>query len=350
MKKTYLIITFLLFAVLLVGCSLSPTNSEAVRDKAKASSISQYYPFKENRIYDYQGIGNEFAEQQTFFEYIEGNKAQIKVSNGGTNLIKVMEVTEEALIEVYYEAEFYHIENMISKSNEKKDILLKEPLEVGSSWQDIDGHKRSITGVDVSVETPSNTYKAIEVTTELGDNIKSIRYYAKDTGLVASIYEDENGQVKTLLASILEKPLDITIKTFYPVVEDSDIKTLYLDQKIQFHTNDKIEKIIEDLLKNPPFDDLIPVLTPGVKINTIIFDPVNWLLKIDFSSELITEMNMGSTGEVEIVKSLVNTLGTFYDVEDVYISVDGKPYESGHIGLLEGESFKVDLESIEEFK
>ena len=59
---------------------------------------------------------------------------------------------------------------------------------------------------------------------------------------------------------------------------------------------------------------------------------------------------MGSALETEILKSIVNTMGKFYDVENVFISIDGKPYESGHYSLKEKESFKVDTEGIEEIK
>lgn len=348
MKKNLLLILFLVFALTVGGCSQIIGNSEGGIDIENKISISDYFPFKENAYYDYEGIGNEFAEQQSFFEYIEGNKAQIKISNPGTTVIKVIEYKEDALIEIYYEAEFYHVENMINNSSEKQDILLKEPLEVGNSWSDPDGHKRSITGVNMEIETPYGDFMAIEVTTELGESARTKKYYAKDVGLVASIYEDKSGQVKTLLKSLKEIPLEINIKTYYPLF--SDIKTVYTNSKIQFNTNEKIEKILEGVLKNPPSEGLLPVISQGTVINTIVLDRGQWVLKADFSKELLREMNMGSSQEGEMLKSLVNTLGDFYDIDQVYISIEGKPYESGHNGLIEGESFKVDLENIEEFK
>lgn len=347
MKRNLLLMLFLVFALAVGGCSQIIGNSEDGLDIEKEITISDYYPFHVNAYYDYEGIGNEFAEQQTYFEFIEGNRAQIKIANPGTTMIKVLEYTENTLTEVYYEAEFYHIENMINSSSEKKDILLKEPLEVGNSWSDSEGHKRSITAVDKDVDTPYGQSKAIEVTTELGESTRTKRYYAKDVGLVASIYEDENGQVKTLLKSIKEMPLQSEILSYYP--SKSGIATLSIKTKIEFRTNDKIEKILEYTLKNPPSDKLTPVLSEGTVINTIVLDRGKWILKVDFSEELLSEMNMGSSGEREMLKSLVNTLGTFYDTDQVYISIDGKPYESGHYGLKEGESFKVDLENIEEF-
>ena len=352
MKRNLLVILFLVLVITAIAFSQIIGNSEEATILGKKSSISEYFPFKENTHYDYEGIGNEFAEQEMFFEFIEGDKAQIKISNPGTTVIKVLEITEESLSEIYYEAEFYHIENMINKSKEKTEILLKEPLEVGNSWNDSEGHKRSITEINTEIDTPYGKFEAIEVTTELGGNTRSMKYYAKDVGLVASIYEDENGQVKTLLKSLKETPLQSEVLLFFPVYDEKTNDTLIVsvNHKFEFSTNERMEKIIEKTLKNPPSERLFPVISEGTIINTIILDRVKWALKVDFSKELLTEMNMGSSQEGEMLKCLVNTLGTLYDMDQVYISVDGKPYESGHFALMDGESFKVDLENIEEFK
>ena len=44
-------------------------------------------------------------------------------------------------------------------------------------------------------------------------------------------------------------------------------------------------------------------------------------------------MNAGSGGENLILQSIVNTFGNYYGVEKVCLTVDNKPYESGHIVL-----------------
>ena len=43
-------------------------------------------------------------------------------------------------------------------------------------------------------------------------------------------------------------------------------------------------------------------------------------------------MNAGAGGENLILQSIVNTFGNYYG-EKVYLTVDNKPYESGHIVL-----------------
>ena len=129
-----------------------------------------------------------------------------------------------------------------------------------------------------------------------------------------------------------------------------DISTAYVIQGIEFATNDNIEEILENIMKNPPNEKLLPTISIDTKINRIDLDRESWTLKVDFSKELLEDMNAGSSLEMEILKSITNTLGKFYDVEKVYLSIDDKPYESGHFGIKAGEYFSVDTTDIEEFK
>jgi spore germination protein GerM len=73
------------------------------------------------------------------------------------------------------------------------------------------------------------------------------------------------------------------------------------------------------------------------------------VVKVDFSDELLDHMNIGTAMESEVLKSIVNTFGKFYDAEKVYISVNGRPYESGHFALRNEDGFLVDTEEIEKF-
>lgn len=57
-------------------------------------------------------------------------------------------------------------------------------------------------------------------------------------------------------------------------------------------------------------------------------------------------MNYGGGGEWLALQSLVNTIGHYYDVDEVVLTVDGEPYASGHILLEAGEGIKV-LQEVE---
>lgn len=281
------------------------------------------------------------------FEFIEDNRAQLKIFNPGTVVVKVLEYDDGELREIFSEGEFYHIENMLNISSEKTNIILKEPLKVGTSWSTSEGYKKSVTGLDVTVETPYKTFKALEVTTEFGEGRKQLNYYVKGMGLVASIYKDGDFEVKTLLEEVENEPYQMDIRFYYPMEED--IKTAYMDKDIEFNTNGSIKEILEYNIKNPGKKGLIPPISKNTKINSIELDRGNQIVRVDFSKELLSEMNAGSAMEMEIIKGIVNTFGNHYGVEKVYISTEGTPYSSGHFALKEDEFFTVDYTNIEEY-
>ena len=77
MKKRLLLTTILLIIVLtFTACTKikkpednitsEEDNTRIIEPKEEAITIKDYYPFKENTIMEYEGVGNEFAEQDTF--------------------------------------------------------------------------------------------------------------------------------------------------------------------------------------------------------------------------------------------------------------------------------------------
>lgn len=89
--------------------------------------------------------------------------------------------------------------------------------------------------------------------------------------------------------------------------------------------------------------DITPLLTNNVKINKLSLNTAEKKVYIDLSNNFVSEMNAGSGLESDILQCITNTLGDYYHVKNVYISLDGKPYSSGHIELSsEDDSFTVD--------
>ncbi len=358
-KYRVLIILILALSIVFTACNGSKiveeekTSEDLVSDEKietleKIDTIEDYFPFKENTIMEYEGIGNEYAEQETFFEFIEGNRAQMKIFNPGTVAIKILEYKDGELREIYTEGEFYHIENMLDVEGETSNVLLKEPLKPGTSWTTPTGYKRAITGIDVDLELPYKNLKALEVTTELEEDIKTMDYYVKGIGHVATIYKDGEFEVKTLLEEVENSTYETEIIFYYPLYED--IETVYLDRDISISTNSDIKKILEDNFRDPKSNKLIATISKNTKINSLKFERGNGIVRVDFSKEFLIDMNAGSGLEAEILKSITNTLGDYYGVEKVYISIDGKPYASGHFEIREDEFFEVDKVNIREFE
>ena len=151
----------------------------------------------------YKRQGNEYAEQKTFIEFVEGNRAQMKIMNSGTNFVKVLEYKNGELTEVFAEGEFYHIENMLNANTNSNNIVLKEPLEVGNTWSNNEGSTMEITSLDRKIETPSGTYDALEVTTEFKDGGRQREYYAKDIGCLLYTSETAVEGIKGIVSAVI---------------------------------------------------------------------------------------------------------------------------------------------------
>lgn len=352
MKKLLLIVSLLLSLVLLLsGCNnaklLGGDNTSNPPDNKAELTIKDYYAYKDNTKYVYEGHGMEYASYYVYVDYISGDRVQLRSNNGGTEMVKVLENKDGELRMLLSRGEAYYRENLTQATGSNVEILLKEPLAVGTSWNLSDGRKRSITNLEVDVTTPSGTYKTLEVTTE-GKDSKVLDYYAPNVGLVKTVFTSNGTEVTSALSKVeTNAPLTQTVRFYYP---NANVDKLYfVDKQLTFKTNDITKAIFEQAFKDLPKGDVANVLGPNVKINSLYLNQDNRVY-VDFSKEFVSEMNAGSSYESLILKSITNTLGGYYGVDKVHITIEGKPYESGHFALKKEEYFTVDFNNSEQLK
>jgi len=320
------------------------TDSEVVK---ALPTIKDYFSYIENTKYVYEGKGNEYAAKDVSVDYLTGNLVQLRSSNGGTVMSEVLQNKDGQLSKILSRPESYYRENLTGKPSGKAEVMLKEPLVKGTTWTIADNIKRSISNVDVNITTPSGKYKTIEVTTQNKDS-KNLDYYAPNVGLVKSLYVAEGMEVSTTLSKI-EKNVKFTqeVKFYYPnVIED---KLYFVSKKLSFNTNDITKIILEKAFKDLPKGNIGKVLGPNAKIKSLYLNKDN-VVYVDFTKEMTSEMNAGSGYEGMILQSITNTLGTYYGVDKVYITIEGSPYSSGHILMKKGEAFTVNVKNSVELK
>lgn len=337
MKKLLLILIAL--AAILTACdNISPQPEVPGNDEEV--SIEEYYPIKENTKYSYEGEGNEYASYTVFMDYSSDDRVQTRTNNGGTEVVNVLEVKDDQLTLLYSRGETYFRQNFLNDEYEGGKILLKGPLKEGSSWDYDENTIASVTDLSKEVVTSLGNYQALEVTLE-GEQGKTVNYYAKDVGLVKTISSGEGYEVSSTLSSIENNvPLIQTITLFYPNIDGSLDK---IDVQIQFKTNQEPIDVIEEVVKDLSVHE---IFSPNTKINELRFDKEENSVHIDLSKDFITGMNAGSSFEALILQSLTNTLGNYYGVQEVYITIDGGPYESGHIIIEEGEPSTVNYDNV----
>ncbi len=331
--------------------AITPAQAETVSEETKDTAsevtlkISDYYPFLENVKYIYDGEGNEYASYTVFTDYIAGNRAQFRINNGGSETIKVLENTNGTLIIHLSRGETYFRENYVDKTDGNDEILLKEPLVKGTEWTLSDNRRRYISNTGVDITTPYGTFKTIEVTTEENSTTdKSINYYAKDIGLVKSIYSTKAYDITSELSKIEKNtPFTQSVIFYYPNTDGTGI--VAVEKSISFQTNDISRIKIQEAYVGSSNNKLLPAFSTNTKINSLFLNNDD-IVSVDLSNEFITEMNLGAGFEGLILQCITNTLGNYYGVNQVHITIEGKPYESGHIAMNKNETFKVNYDNV----
>ena len=257
----------------------------------------------------------------------------------------VLELSGGNLFKVYSRGEVYYRENLLKAIGDEKEILLKEPLEKGTTWTLKDGRVRTVSNTAVDITTPMGNYKAVEVTTKsVNDN--TIDYYVKNVGLVKSVFVSGETEVSSTLTKIEENvPLIQNINFFYPNIDDG--KIYYKSKAINFYTNEITREVFEKAYKEPINNQLGAVFSKNTEINSLYLNQ-DGNVYLDLNQAFIDEMSAGAGYEAMILQSVVNTIGQYYQSEKVFLTIDNKPFESGHIKMNKGDYFKVQAqESIE---
>lgn len=344
MRKLFAVICIVL-SVMISGCSMQKPTTE---DSAQTLTIADYFPFRENTKYIYEGSGNEYASYMAFADFIEGNRIQLRTNNGGTESVKVIECKDGKLSMLLFRGEQYARENLISKAEAEGEILLMEPIVKGTSWMLSNNSKRYIANTNTRVTTPLGQYEGVEVITE-SDTGKTADYYVANVGLVKSVfYTAEGDEISSSLQRIeSDASLSQTVAFYYPNVKND--KMVYVEKQLTFYTNDVTSLVLEKAYK-----DLISALTDRVfsantKVNKLYLNEEH-IVCLDLSKDFVTDMNAGAGYENMILQAITNTFGSYYGVNQVMITIDGNPYTSGHFSMDQGETFQVNTKGAEQIK
>lgn len=324
---------------------------EPNQQKVSKSEVTAYFPFKENVHMVYKGIGNEYAEYETYVDYVKDNIIQIRNSNPGTTSVFVYKFEDGVLKRVFNQQEMYYKHDYTTFKNDD-EIILKEPIKVGTSWTTKSGGTRVITSVAKTVSTPAGVFDAIEITTEDVESTTT-DYYAKNIGHIKSTYKSKSDPAFAITSELerIEEntPLKQNIRFFYP--EFLQDRIVFIDKDLEFATNqDIIPLLLKELQQVPEDSGLTPVLSQNTKILNVLLDEGNDAVTVDFSQHLVDEMNAGTSLESMLLKSIANTFGTYYQKQKIFIMVEGKPYESGHILMKPEEFLTIDMTDVVSFE
>lgn len=158
---------------------------------------------------------------------------------------------------------------------------------------------------------------------------------------VVNSYNTNKRQTKIIIEDNKQEQQTKKFKVYYVTLGDKN-KLISRDVEIDnYIPNNDNELIKQELLKLEK-GGIKAAINTATKINTIAINQLDKIATVDLNHAYMDYMhNSGSNLESLTIQALVDTIGSFYNVEKVIITVNGKPYESGHIKLNEGEYFSV---------
>lgn len=317
----------------------SPSPSLTPSPTPSVPTTADYFPMTPNVHLSYKGEGNEFAGFEAYVEFINNGALQLRNSNGGTETVEVYQLGGGMLTKVFSQGETYYVQDFTAMST-MSDILIKEPIAVGTAWTSGSGDVREITDISATVTVPYGTLSdVLEVTTTLADStIKE--YYAPGIGLVKRDFipssDPQNPITSELQAHNTNTPQTQTIGFYYPDFNNNQI--VYVNKAVEFFTNDTAASKFDTAFKNVPAGSgLTPLISAGTVINGLAFDTNTNVATVDVSETFISEMNAGSSLEAMLLESVGNTIGNYFQTEQVQIRIDGGDYMSGHFGFALGD-------------
>ena len=165
-------------------------------------------------------------------------------------------------------------------------------------------------------------------------------------GNTATTQSEQQSQ-KVATTSILEdkpdtqKQTQTEITVYFP---DANAEKL-IAVKRQIPANDnKYVNAINELITGPANDsEGFTIMPKGTKVLSVNVN--NNIATVDFSKEFQNNFTGGSTGEIMLVGSIVDTLTDFKEIKSVRFTLEGQPLNilGGHLDLTEPVSRMNDL-------
>jgi len=219
---------------------------------------------------------------------------------------------------IFGEPVFYFFEDLIAVEPTMDLLLLREPLELGNTWEMNSDATSEITAMDAEVLVMGETMIAMEVTTEFIDGRSQWEYYVRDLGLVKTAYTTFDGRtIEIILTEVAEQAtLIVPVDFFYPDPE-SELGYGIEDREIQIYTNKDLAAIFTEELQIVGQSGFY-WLPGNTVINSIEVDRTNDALILDLSNNDITSE--------DALQALADTIGHFYGVSRVRPMDNGQDY------------------------
>ena len=354
-KQIFLLLFSLLLSIILIGCSKSnpPSNSSNnnnnnnnyIVDKDKNENDEKEKPETEKPLAETKKVRLFYFDTVNYELYYVDKEIEIKDK-------AIVKALTKELQEYSPNKNFLNLTNKVeitSATLDEKDGILK--IKFSSSYVD-----KMLLGSS----TESGLLSSLLATYGYNLNVNKIAIYFNDelyTSLKGDLpegyfnvdYSSAKSYSKDNYIGDSSTPTsnfqNISCRIYYYDVND-DIY-YYKDKSIKVIDNALITALTKEIknLPNKDFFDFKDDL--AVKSAKLDGDILTVNLSKDYYNIL---SRVGSGTEASALKTLALTYGYNYNINNVIILVDGKPYEGSHIMLNAGETINTNVTNIKEIQ
>lgn len=283
--------------------------------------LSNYLPYV---AYQLKQFSNESGSYTTYVDFFdESNRVmQVREIVGATNYVNIYEWSEQAIqLTARHEniALFENLTQDVSSTPDANLTLLSAPVAVGTTWSYDGTHTSQIVGLYESLTLGEQQYtEVVEVSTPF-EAYDLRQYYASGDGLILTRYVD-NAEVSTgeqfwqVTGNSHQVMMILNRDVAQPQTEGEYLLSL---EKVPFayQTNDSLARAFQRL-----FTDL-GWITDDIVVNSLTVDEAG-VANLDFSAGVVAAFNQHPSTETSIIPAIVTTLGHYFDVTQVRLTVN----------------------------
>lgn len=283
--------------------------------------LSNYLPYV---AYQLKQFSNESGSYTTYVDFFdESNRVmQVREIVGATNYVNIYEWSEQAIqLTARHEniALFENLTQDVSSTPDANLTLLSAPVAVGTTWSYDGTHTSQIVGLYESLTLGEQQYtEVVEVSTPF-EAYDLRQYYASDDGLILTRYVD-NVEVSTgeqfwqVTGNSHQVMMILNRNVAQPQTEGEYLLSL---EKVPFayQTNDSLARAFQRL-----FTDL-GWITDDIVVNSLTVDEAG-VANLDFSAGVVAAFNQHPSTETSIIPAIVTTVGHYFDVTQVRLTVN----------------------------
>ena len=279
--------------------------------------IDNYVPLIKDTQWIYQINGDEKDLMTVYIEYATDNVFQVRFENDYEDIIRVYTSEMEGFYEVAkLEATPQKIDYTLTRQYKKP--LISRPIEKASEWQ---------VDEDTRAKIYHKTKDFIEVSYK-GDMTNQAIYVHYEEKVGPTKIEIKKASETHCLELIeVKKGLAVQelIDIYYVDRTTKELKRIIQDVGIM--TNEEPKHFFTDLFKKVPNDTYYETFSADTVINKIYLDQEESRVYIDLNTAY-QAVHETFEEKVFALKSLAYTVGHYYDVEYVNLSIEGEPYQT----------------------